>query len=124
MIGYTPVNIATVSNETAGTYYYPSTSGISLERHIWWGFNILCQDATLSVEITSDRTNWLDTTWNCEDLATRGWLGGPVAFAAGAPILAMWFQWLMPGEYARLKAVFPNGTNDLTADFFRRWSAV
>jgi len=118
--GFGPIEIANAEDVAAGTAYYPSEDGVSLELAPFVMLEVEADDLTFSVEMTTNGTRWTDVTHTFEDLESQGTLGGPVIYPAGASTYAKLQGWYLFGEAIRVKAVYPNGTNKLNVEFARR----
>lgn len=115
------VEIASETNHTAGTVYYPSDVGAELGGYSNLGLGITAEDCDVSVEATVDGSNWVEVTWYLMD-TFGGWLGGPVTFAAGAAATATWLTWglfPLPVQAIRLAVTYPNDSNEFSAHLLR-----
>ena len=116
-----PVQIADATNAPAGVAYYPNAEGLPTNGATSLGISYAAENVTLTVEVSLDRTNWVDVTACCESVALAGlwgwgWLGGAIVVPAG-PVVSDILQLLvMPGAaYIRLVADYPGGDSEVTS---------
>jgi hypothetical protein len=117
------IELASESNTAAGTVYYPDSNGASTNKEMFFALGITAEDCEVSVEVSMDRTNWINCTGNLEDVEDGlwgGWIGDSYVFAAGAAETHVWQGWFIMAEWVRLKVIYPNATNSLDANLNSR----
>ena len=120
MTDIAPIEIADATNTTAGTVYYPSASGINSGQYTHLGIELEAEDVTLSLEASVTGSSWEDITVAVVDAGSFSYLAAAVVVPAGAGEYHLWDLEGCAFPLVRLVAVYPNGTNSLTATVTRR----
>jgi hypothetical protein len=99
------------TNLGANTYYYPSSNGHEIGNRDNLGFQVELDNGTWSVEVSNDRTVWIDGTANLVDCATG--TNGVASYGGAAVTNNYGLSWeKCEFQYIRVKWVVPDATGD------------
>jgi hypothetical protein len=125
---YPPLEEPLVISETSrntGTYYWPSSDGITLDGYdsILSRFSVIgatTSVATITFEAMIDGTNWDDVTLSCIDPTTGGSLSGPIVTAAGGNVAKPILAYAVNFKAFRVKVDVSGAATGAVACSFRR----
>ena len=114
-----PVTVASATNESAGTSYFPSSSGQLVGNRPNLSFVLSITDVTsVAFEVSNDQSTWVDQT---EDVIETGSNGhAKTYFTAGGTAVNFAPKWTCGWKYFRLAVVYPDATNVIAADVIAR----